>query len=553
MSKQNARMFGLRHDSLLSSVDDRHSRRLAEQAPVRHDITPRTSRKPVAPSGRYGVSAREKELPPMPSAAVEQQQNASTPPTTKACSPRSSPPSKLTLHSSNGFTALPSPDLKQRICDTRANSTATLIQVPLDSREPISPTPTTPWTMGNKPSSIGGGSPTPDDESNHSVIRTHTRRGSKQHVSRKGSFGNVFKRIDSKSPLPRDVTNSVMSILHPSGTHKKTDSCALEDDAADESAPANPFLDQPEHHDTRYPDSSKVNSTSTTTMTESKAELPLSAGTTIRHHRSEDRLHSSRSQLDGADDTKDLPPLPPSEDEVLSPTLPAPSPLPEDSPHKYGLRDKIDTPEPPKEAVQELSVAKMRRKSSGLEIFNEAKSLQSAQSFLNGLSTARRRAESQIEMRTTDMTDSAYTTTTSGTTRPASSHPSSSHARSKYKDSDGRREGKQIKSSGFAYCRPLTLAQTKCWRGHNKLLPSRNKHAPVECAVCHIDHDGDHFSCSWCAIRMCIYCRKDFAARGMVALKERIRKAELGDAEDSATSSSESLPVLMVTPSTSFE
>lgn len=306
----------------------------------------------------------------MPSPALEQRQEASTSITTKASSPRSSPPSKLTLQSSNGFTALPSPDLKQRICDTRANSTATIIQVPLDSREPIPPTPTTPWTMGNKPSSINGGSPTPDDQSSRSVVHIHTRRGSKQHVSRKGSFGNVFKRIDSKSPLPRDVTNSVMSMLHGSGTHKKTDSCALEDDGVDENAPATPFLDQPERHDHRYPDNSKVNSTSTTTMTESKAEQPQSAGTTIRHHKSEDQLNSSNSHLDATMDTKDLPPLPSAEEEALSPTLPVPSPLPEDSPHKYGLRDKIDTPEPPKEAVKELSVAKMRRKSSGLEIFN---------------------------------------------------------------------------------------------------------------------------------------------------------------------------------------
>lgn len=53
VSKQNARMFGLRHDSLLSSVDDRHSRRLAEQAPVRHDITPRTSRSKSIPFYRH--------------------------------------------------------------------------------------------------------------------------------------------------------------------------------------------------------------------------------------------------------------------------------------------------------------------------------------------------------------------------------------------------------------------------------------------------------------------------------------------------------------------
>ncbi|EME50154.1 hypothetical protein DOTSEDRAFT_59280 [Dothistroma septosporum NZE10] len=269
-SKQNARMYGQRHDSLLSPINDRYSQRLAEQVPQRHDIIPRSSRKPVA--SRYESPAREKEPPAMPSPAVEKRPEASTPTTTKACSPRSSPPSKLNLQGSNGFTALPSPDLKQRICDTGADSTATIIQVPLDNREPIPPTPTTPWTMGNKPSSISGGSPTPDDESSHSVVHTHTRRSSKQHVSRKGSLGNVFKRIDSKSPLPRDMTNSVMSVFHPGGTHKKSDSCAGDDDGADESATTNTFMDQPDH-DGQHPNS-KVNSTSTTTMTESRAELP---------------------------------------------------------------------------------------------------------------------------------------------------------------------------------------------------------------------------------------------------------------------------------------
>lgn len=171
-------------------------------------------------------------------------------------------------------------------------------------------------------------------------------------------------------------------------------------------------------------------------------------------------------------------------------------------------------------------------------------------------------------MRTTDNSDSAWTTVTTTTSGPTSIRPSSAKPKSTYRETEGRRRGHNFKSSGFAYTRPLTLEQIKCYRGHNRLLPSRNKHAPVECAVCHIDDDADHFSCSWlvkyvraprcvcltkstrCALRMCKYCRKDFAERGLCALRERIRKAELGGADDSANSSVESLQAVRKSKST---
>lgn len=494
-----------------------------------------------------------------------QQQQAATPAssTATACSPRSTAkhrPAPLTLRSSFGYTETTTADLKQRICDARtANPPTTTTQVPLDQRDPLPPTPTTPFAMGNKPSSISG-SPVPDDKS----IRSVMRRDSKMPMSRKSSF-NLFKRIDSKSPLPRDVTASVMSILHRDG-HKKEDTTATDDDGQ-VSVPTDPFYDQHDYDDcSRYPDvCSKVHSNSNMTMTEDRATMPLSAATTIRDCKSADLPDSQTdSQTDGAADFKDVPPVPTDDAHVLSalsPTIPAPSPLPEDSPHKYGLRDKIDTPEVPEEP-EKINVAKMRRKSSGLEIFNvrcsihraprsnadseqEARSLQTAKSFLNGLSTARRRAESASALRPeTDFSDSGYGTATIGPSRPGSARPSSTRPSATFQEGEGRRKGHNFKSSGFAYSRPLTLAQMKCYRGHGRLLQSRNKHAPVECAVCHIDDDAEHFSCSWCALRMCRYCRKDFAARGIVALRERVRKAELGGAKDSAhSSSSESLPL----------
>jgi hypothetical protein len=90
----------------------------------------------------------------------------------------------------------------------------------------------------------------------------------------------------------------------------------------------------------------------------------------------------------------------------------------------------------------------------------------------------------------------------------------------------GQRFG--FKPSGYSYSRPLNKVQLSCYRNHEKLLPNHNDRAPVECAVCHIDSDADHWSCSWCALRMCGNCRKDFSARGSPALRERIKRANIG-------------------------
>lgn len=173
----------------------------------------------------------------------------------------------------------------------------------------------------------------------------------------------------------------------------------------------------------------------------------------------------------------------------------------------------------------------------------EAKSLQSASSFLNGLSTSRRRAESA--QRSTEA--SAWTLASYDTQRPASSsrlsrppsRPSSTLPYTTH--SADRRRGHNFKPSGFAYTRPLTHVQVKCYKQHARLMLSRNRVAPVECAVCHIDDDRDHYSCSWCALRMCRYCRKEFAEKGVTALRERIKCAEFGGSGESTGSSAESL------------
>ncbi|TKA32504.1 hypothetical protein B0A50_01612 [Salinomyces thailandicus] len=426
------------------------------------------------------------------------------------------PPTDLKLDRSNGLTTIPITDLKQLIGNVHTEACATKTQVPRP--KPRKRAPKTPaLAMGNKPSSVNG-SPEPDDASLNSVVRRRPMR-----VLRKSST-NLFKRIDSKSPLPRPLTATSIVV---------TDRKPPEHDES----PIDPFMEPA--HKAREPIILHSDSTITVDI-HSGSSRQSSATTTVVSSGKENRISFQATIEDASEHEEDEPPVPAPRASALSPTIPAPSPLPEDSPHKYGLKDRMETPEPdafePPPEPTELN--KARRRSSGLEIFNEAKSLQSAQSFLNGLSTSRRRAES------TNRTDTTCTTTTTSTSRPASrptSRPSSSMHLNANPNGNGntdhgnnpRTRGHNFKPTGFAYSRALTLPQLSCFRSHARLLRSRNKAAPVECAVCHMDDEHEHWTCSWCALRMCRYCRRAFVEGGVKALRGRVREAEMGAGSES--------------------
>lgn len=482
---------------------------------------------------------------------------ATVPLSTEACLPRSNlitrdhRPSDLTLKKTNGLTTFTISELTSQISASSTKSCTAITQVP---RHRSKRRPKTPIDMGNKPSSISGSPEIPDNSSVRSVVRRPVR------VLRKSST-NLFQRINSKSPmLPPEVQCTAIQVSQ----QVSTSTFDASNNGNDES-PVDPSADGP--ISSKSPGMAPMHSASTMTITEENTR-PLSATTAIRDSRAESRRESrlenhpafveefkSETQ-DQPVQQKSLPALPAKRDSALSPSIPAPSPLPEDSPHKYGLKDRMDTPEVIEPEM--INVVKARRRSSGLDIFNvshivpdtrykitdslkEAKSLQSASSFLNGLSTSRRRAEStQRSTETSGWTSASYDTTRPHSARVSSrpsSRPSSTIPLNTF--SGERRRGHSFKPSGFAYTRPLTMAQMKCYRNHVRLMKSGNKSAPVECSVCHIDDERDHFSCSWCALRMCRFCRQDFDERGITALKERIKQAELGGA--SPNSSTESL------------
>ncbi|KAK0938322.1 hypothetical protein LTR29_010080 [Friedmanniomyces endolithicus] len=460
---------------------------------------------------------------------------------TTACSPRFPPvtrpypPAYSKPAKPNGLTTVTSSELRRRLtsdghtdkfCVTTAHVRRS------KSRRKHTPNSALVVPMGNRPSSLNG-SPGPDDNASlNSVVRRPIR------ILRKSS-NNLLKRLDVKSPLPRPLTATSILVTSHGNFNASLDSFVEPAHCARESVIMLPSA-----------------ATATTLVDGDAADQPLSASTTIKDGRCDGKSSYQAAVEDADEDFVDVPPpVPTHRSSALSPTIPAPSPLPEDSPHKYGLKDHMDTPEPEVEPPVDISINKARRRSSGLEIFTEAKTLQSASSFLNGLSTNRRRAESS-QIRTSDTWP---TTLTGSSSAHPSSHPSSrpssrptsrptSTARHTHTQNttnhDARRRGHNFKPNGFAFSRPLSLPQLHCYLSHSRLLVSGNRLAPVECAMCHMDDAGEHFSCCWCAVRMCRFCRGCLVEGGVGALRERVKVGERGvGSGEEGGSSTESLGV----------
>ena len=273
---------------------------------------------------------------------------------------RTSRPSNLQLTRTNGLTTIPLDELRQCISGNPTSICATLTQVSPTRSERL---PKTTLGMGNKLSSLNG-PPRRDNSSERSVVRKPVP----VRVLRKSST-NLLKRNDSKSPLPQNISGTVVRVSQQVSQSTFDDSSEEDDDIpADHSPDGHQSPGSPE-------DKIPIHSASTVTITNDNALRPLSASTTIREstveHRdpkADNRSPYRGTQIEPDTDFKHLPPEPPNRHSALSPSIPAPSPLPEDSPHKYGLKDRTDTPDMPD--PEDINVVKARRRSSGLDIFN---------------------------------------------------------------------------------------------------------------------------------------------------------------------------------------
>lgn len=195
-----------------------------------------------------------------------------------------------------------------------------------------------------------------DTRSTQSVIRaSRTKAG---RVPRRSSI-NVFKRLDSKSPLPAEMTGTVIEVPRAATAPNLDGMADDEDDESNEHEQERSRARHAHRHSAPSPSIPVHPASPSATITEESAARPLSASDTITDH----RPSSHSEQSDEEESPAHLRVF------ALSPTLPAPSPIPEDSPHKYGLKDRMDTPEaasPP----PDIEVNKAKGRNSGLAIFN---------------------------------------------------------------------------------------------------------------------------------------------------------------------------------------
>lgn len=105
-------------------------------------------------------------------------------------------------------------------------------------------------------------------------------------------------------------------------------------------------------------------------ITEGNAGRPLSVRTTMTTH---SRQTATRDEPDDVDvrRTTGTP--------ALSPTIPRPSPLSEDSPHQYGLKDFTDSPLPKATVTSQQA----KRRSNGVEMFNVSVDMSSVLEYAN--------------------------------------------------------------------------------------------------------------------------------------------------------------------------
>lgn len=356
-----------------------HGRRqlMRRTAPSRKARIPEIEVKIVypKPQPQPTITVTAPETPLQTAPAVEA---APASPSTNTCEPRCRPaaisrlhrPPPLDLTRTNGLTFLPLSDLRQRIDHARTSNNTTIVQVPRPKAEHLPKTPATPsplvntaLIMGNNVSSAPA-LPLDDRASVRSTVRRPVR------MLRKGSASLLFsKRVDSKSPLPTKPAAAPRQAYQPpcavgldGPEDERPDQRAQEDcmgnneaadvDVSDESPDAvRPQSDSPATviHDTPRQTPSKA-----ANARPSETDTPLEAHKPCKGSKSEPDLQRANA---------------PSRTLALSPSIPAPSPLPEDSPHKYGLLDRMDTPDFPT-APQEIHLVKPRRRSTGPEVFH---------------------------------------------------------------------------------------------------------------------------------------------------------------------------------------
>jgi hypothetical protein len=286
-------------------------------------------------------------------------------------------PATISIDGTNGASTLPAYKLKQAIKETSLASTppqtldVDLAPPPIPPRSPERGRPRhrrspalqisdLDVTMGNHPSHLDPAHDNASDQADdRSASVQRNSRSKATRVPRRSSI-NVFKRFDASSPHPTELTATVIEVPRAATAPNLDGMVDDDDDETEDDEPERIRARHAHRHSAPSPSIPMHPVSPSATLTEESAARPISASGTITGRQPDIQTPDSAEQ----DSPTHL------RVSALSPTLPAPSPIPEDSPHKYGLKDRMDTPEAASPPPPDIDIAKARRRSSGLAIFN---------------------------------------------------------------------------------------------------------------------------------------------------------------------------------------
>ncbi|KAF2816336.1 uncharacterized protein BDZ99DRAFT_514930 [Mytilinidion resinicola] len=200
----------------------------------------------------------------------------------------------------------------------------------------------------------------------------------------------------------------------------------------------------------------------------------------------------------------------------LVPSLPSPSPVPEESPSKYGLRDRSPSP---KAGPPPVSKHYRGKSSTGFDIFKASSGLQNARAYLNTITPSP--TPSPI---VTPIASVMNTTTQSQET--SEDEPLYSPRSPKIQELRRKRSSilLSLNENRPATCNApyLTVTHTDCYHNHAHFHPGKNTACPVACMLCYKDEPSERWTCTWCALRICSGCRANLErvpSRNICALK----------------------------------
>ncbi|KAF9638511.1 hypothetical protein BFW01_g9408 [Lasiodiplodia theobromae] len=191
------------------------------------------------------------------------------------------------------------------------------------------------------------------------------------------------------------------------------------------------------------------------------------------------------------------PPTEPEDEEPITPTLkpaavdllPSPSPVPEESPSKYGVVEKPGNPETEKPKV---AMHYRGKSSTGFDIFKSSTNkLQNTRPYMgthpppvpSNPATVMRvpsAITSPLELTSPTLADS---------TLPAFEFFNT-----------------QLRPEGTIVPR-LNCVHMQCFHNHRRFHRSNNRLLPIGCMLCFSCSPDPHWTCTWCALRICQGCR----------------------------------------------